>query len=190
MDPVLVMLAGPNGAGKTTFYRTFLEDKGLPFINADHVAESLHIDAYEAARIAEDMRRKLISRSESFISETVLSDPVGAKVDFLQVAVRKGYEVTLFFIGIESAALSKARVQARVMAGGHDVPTEKLMKRYDRTLLNLGRAISVLPRVILYDNSQADDPYRFVAEFRNGNVTRRGGQSPPRWTEPFLRGAI
>ncbi len=179
------MLAGPNGAGKTTFYRTFLEDKQLPFINADHLAGSLHIDAYEAARVAEQVRRKMVSRAESFISETVFSDPVGAKVEFLQEAVRQGYEVTLLFIGIESAALSKARVQARVMVGGHDVPAEKLMKRYDRTLLNLGRAIPVLPRVILYDNSQADAPYRFVAEFRDGKMTRAGREPPPRWAEPF-----
>ena len=189
MAPVLVMLAGPNGAGKTTFYRTFLEDKPLPFINAGHLAESLHIDAYEAARVAEQMRRKMVSLAESFISETVLSDPVGAKVDLLLEAARQGFEVALLFIGIESAALSQARFQARVMAGGHDVPAEKLMKRYDHTLLNLGRAISVLPRVILYDNSQADDPYRSVAEFWGGKMTRQGHKPPARWAEPLLEGA-
>ena len=43
-----------------------------------------------------------MERGESFIMETVFSDPVGDKVSFLEEAVQLGYEVILCFIGIEN----------------------------------------------------------------------------------------
>jgi predicted ABC-type ATPase len=175
------MLAGPNGAGKTTFYTAFLQDKGLPFINADRIAAELSLDAYEAAEYANCLRANFLARKESFISETVFSDPVGQKVMFLQDAVKQGYAVTLFYIGIASADLSAKRVATRVRAGGHDVPVEKLAKRYQRSLRNLEKAAAILPRVILYDNSDFIEPYKVVAEFRSGKVFRKTNGKIPDW---------
>ncbi|MEM7790950.1 MAG: zeta toxin family protein [Verrucomicrobiota bacterium] len=166
--PVLIALAGSNGAGKTTFYRQLLSDKGLPFVNADVLADEMKLGPYEAASIADDIRRLKFERRESFIMETVFSDPVGAKIQFLKEASEVGFAVTLFFIGLESPGLSAMRVGARVKAGGHDVPTEKLMARYERTLANLKRAILLLPRIIVYDNSSYESPYRLLGEFKNG----------------------
>jgi len=40
-EPVLVFLAGPNGAGKSTFFRDYLQELNLPFINADEMARRL-----------------------------------------------------------------------------------------------------------------------------------------------------
>jgi shikimate kinase len=40
-EPVLVFLAGPNGAGKSTFFRDYLQELNLPFINADELARRL-----------------------------------------------------------------------------------------------------------------------------------------------------
>ena len=114
--PTLIMLAGPNGAGKTTFYRAYLQDRGLPFINADQLALRLTLGAYEAAELAGEMRYRLLEERVSFITETVFSDPAGAKLAFLKKAVEQGYVVTLIFIGLSSAALSKARVQIPVVA--------------------------------------------------------------------------
>lgn len=175
------MLAGSNGAGKSTFYESFLKDKSLPFINADNLAKELSLDAYEAARMASDIREQMVMQGMSFISETVFSDPVGDKVSFLEKAARAGYQVTLIFIGIESVDLSQERVASRVRAGGHDVPVKKLQQRYSRTLRNLDRAIATLPRVILFDNSQYDTPFRFVSEYRNGRCLKKGDGQPPRW---------
>jgi predicted ABC-type ATPase len=179
--PTLIMLAGSNGAGKSTFYESFLKDKSLPFINADNLAKELNLDPYEAARMASDIREQMVSQGMSFISETVFSDPVGDKVSFLENASRAGYEVTLIFIGIESVDLSRERVASRVRAGGHNVPSEKLEQRYSRTLQNLSQAIATLPRVILFDNSQFDMPFRFVSEYRNGKCHKKGKEPTPHW---------
>lgn len=62
-----------------------------------------------------------------------------------------------------------------------------LMARYERTLLNLERAIALLPQVIVYDNSSADEPYRFLAEFRNGQLHERTNEPLPPWAQRFFR---
>jgi predicted ABC-type ATPase len=81
--PILVAIAGPNGAGKTAFFRAHLAAAGLRFVNADVLAAELAVEPYEAARLADALRRALVGRRESFVFETVFSDPVGDKVAFL-----------------------------------------------------------------------------------------------------------
>lgn len=184
--PALVMLAGPSGAGKSTFYRAFLERHQLPFVNADQFAGDLGLDAYEAAAIADAVRARMVEERISFISETVFSDPAGAKLDFLLSAVEAGFEVTLIYIGIASPQLSGVRILSRVRAGGHDVPEEKLEPRYERSLANLRRAVRHLPRVMVFDNSKYRNPFRFVVEYQAGNVVRRGVGPAPVWTRAIL----
>ena len=87
MKPQLIMLAGPNGAGKSTFFRADLSELGLPFLNPHILAAETGLDSYDAAAQIADMRRILIGRRTGFITETVLSDPVGAKVGDLAQAV-------------------------------------------------------------------------------------------------------
>ncbi len=124
----MIAIAGPNGAGKTTLYRSHLEPSGLRFVNADVLADRLRIDAYRAAEAADAIRRMLVDSGESFIFETVFSDPAGDKLEFLIEAERRGYTVVLFFVGVDSAATSDERVSMRVEKGGHDVPREKLAR--------------------------------------------------------------
>jgi predicted ABC-type ATPase len=168
--PIIVALAGPNGAGKSTFYRSFLESSCLRFVNADQIALQLRIDAYRAAEAAEQLRNYLVSVKESFIFETVFSDPVGDKLEFLQEAQKLGYTVVLFFIGVDGTETSRQRVAMRVLKGGHDVPTSKLESRYSRTLENLRRALLTLSNVTVYDNGDLLKPYRLVAEIREGQL--------------------
>ena len=178
--PALVAIAGPNGAGKSTFFEQFVRPSGLRFVNADVLAQASGLDAYEAAKVAEQLCGELTTRRESFVFETVLSDPIGEKVDWLRRTAESGYTVVLCFIGLDSALESDARVALRVTRGGHDVPTDKLTARYPRTLDNLARALRVLPHVLVYDNSDLARPFRFVAEYRDG-VQARGAEDALVW---------
>jgi predicted ABC-type ATPase len=187
VKPLLVLLAGPNGAGKSTFYEAYLSSLGLPFLNADVLAAITGMGAYEAAARVADARRLFVERSMGFITETVLSDPVGAKVEFLVEAAAAGFDVQLIYIGIGDADLAAERVASRVRAGGHDVPLDKILARYARTLDNLEKAIIRLPRVTLFDNSSFDEPFRFIAEFRNGKLYSSGGNHRPRWALRFFQ---
>ena len=178
--PLLLAIAGPNGAGKSTFYEAFLARSGLTFVNADLLARDLGVDAYAAAEIAGNIRQEWLRQQQSFIFETVFSDPVGDKVTFLETAAKAGYAVALFFIGIDSADTSDNRVAMRVSQGGHDVPRDKLASRFPRTIANLKLAIQKLPLVFVYDNSDLAAPYRQVAFYRNG-IAKALRKPLPKW---------
>jgi predicted ABC-type ATPase len=175
--PIIVAVAGPNGAGKSTFHAVHLAPAALRFVNADDFAREFGIDAMEGARLANTLRKTLVDQGESFVFETVFSDPVGDKVEFLrQAAAEKGYTVVLCYIGLASVEVSQERVAMRVLQGGHDVPDDKLTARFPRTQANLTRAIHSLPRVLVFDNSDLANPFRQVAEFRDGKPV---GLRPP-----------
>lgn len=161
--PIIVALAGPNGAGKTTFFHAHLAQAGLRFVNADVLSAELAMEPYDAARLAHALRRALVERRESFIFETVFSDPVGEKVAFLEAAAGSGYAVVLCYIGLSGPSQSAERVAMRVSQGGHDVPDEKLWSRFPRALENLRAAIQRLPQVMIFDNSDLSVPFRQAA---------------------------
>jgi predicted ABC-type ATPase len=183
--PVIVAIAGPDGAGKTTFFHSHLAAAGFRFVNADVLGAELAVKPYEAARLADALRHAMLEQGESFIFETVFSDPVGEKIGFLEEAARRGYTVVLCYIGLAGPQQSVERVAMRVLQGGHDVPLEKLQERYARSLNNLRAAISRLPYVLVYDNSDLNAAYRQVAVFADGRLCY--SQEPiPQWLRPSV----
>jgi predicted ABC-type ATPase len=182
---VLVFLAGPNGAGKSTFFRNFLEETGIYFVNGDVLAAELQslgaggpeVDTL-AFRATEARREELLAAGSSFCIESVFSDPVGAKLDFLKRASGHGYAIVFIYIGLAGPDLSIARVMQRVAAGGHDVPDEKLRGRYPRTLANLRKAIPLVAEAFLFDNSSDTAPYRLVAHYEKGRLVERSEPIP------------
>lgn len=187
MKPDLVLLAGPNGAGKSTFYEAHLRATGLPFLNSDIVAQDLGVTDYEASRALDEIRDLYIERRISFISETVFSDPVGAKLAMLRRAMEAGFKVRLIFIGLESPALAQARVSHRVGNGGHSVPLDKIVARYPRSLANLAQAIPFVDSVELIDNSEVKKPHQWIAQFEAGVLTWKTGEIVPGWVKPLLK---
>ena len=183
--PIIVAIAGPNGAGKTTFYHSHLQVAGLRFVNADNIARELKLGAYEAARIADTVRRELMRQHESFIFETVFSDPVGDKLTFLREAADAGYTVVLCFIGTSGPEVCDQRVAMRVSQGGHDVPTEKLVARFPRIMANLKAAIREMPSVWVFDNDNVRTPYRLAAVFEDGKPVKLN-KPVPKWLQPLL----
>jgi predicted ABC-type ATPase len=178
--PTIVALCGSNGAGKTTFYHAYLQPAGFRLINADVLKAELGMDAYDAAKLAELLRRRLLADGQSFVFETVFSDPVGDKLAFLQEAVNAGYRVVVCFIRIASPETSDQRVSMRVSQGGHDVAPDKLLTRFPRTLANLKAAIHTLPSVLVFDNEDLSHPFQRVAVFENGKPIYLAKPSP-RW---------
>jgi len=176
--PIVVALAGPNGAGKSTFFEAHVKSSGLRFLNADVLAKEMEVDAYDAARMVAALRVELVRQRESFVFETVFSDPVGDKLAFLKQTAQSGYAVVLYFIGIADANTSEQRVAMRVSQGGHDVPTEKLIARFPRTLANLSAAIRELPCVLVFDNDDLRTPFRQVAVFANGRRLQLNEPTP------------
>jgi predicted ABC-type ATPase len=175
--PIVVALAGPNGAGKSTFYHAHLRQVGLRFVNAEVLARELEIAPYTAAEMADSLRRELIKHRESFIFETLFSDPAGNKLTFLKEAAAAGYTVILCFVGLSGPEVSEQRVAMRLTQGGHDVPSQKLETRYSRILANLKTALRELPYVWVFDNDNLRTPFRLVAIYENGQ--------PVQWNKPL-----
>lgn len=182
--PFLICLAGSNGAGKSTFHRRYLSATRYPFVNADEIARKLggSIDERQsrvAAAIADEARRRHVERRQSFVMETVLSDPAGEKVAFLHSARSAGFCVVLVFIGLDSAQLSRGRVLQRVRGdGGHDVPDDRIESRFPRTLDNLRRARVRVDIALILDNSSPSTPFEFVALWIDGAVAKQRSVLP------------
>lgn len=184
----LWLLAGGNGAGKTTFYRLQLEPLGMPFVNADVLAKQLHPDqpeqhSYEAARIAEAIRLRLLQDGRTFCFETVFSHP--SKIDFVATAKALGYEIVLVFIHLEQTQLNLARVAQRMSEGGHAVPDEKVKARIPRTLQLIKQVLPLSDQAYILDNSRADSPFRQIAVIRNGCLELKR-VSIPEWCQELL----
>jgi len=64
-----------------------------------------------------------------------------------------GYRLCLFFIWIRSPELAGCRVANRVRMGGHDVPAADRLRRFPRTLRNLGRYGELAEEMFIFDNS-------------------------------------
>lgn len=127
----------------------------------------------------------LLEKRASFCTETVFSDPVGAKIEFLKRARSLGFWTFLVFIGLDGPDLSVARVVQRVEAGGHDVPDDRLHARFPRTLANLELAIPLVDEAFVFDNSSDLRPFRPVAVFSNGRVVKRF-EPLPLWAAPLV----
>ncbi|MEI8020674.1 MAG: zeta toxin family protein, partial [Schlesneria sp.] len=145
----------------------------------------LDLDSYAAAKTAAAIRMELVNHRESFVFETVFSDPVGDKIAFLKQAIDLGYTVVLCFIAISGWERSEERVAMRVSQGGHDVPTDKLIARIPRTLENLRKSIRELPFVIVFDNDDIATPFRRIAVFENGKMSFKT-KNFPAWLKSVL----
>jgi len=158
----LFIIAGCNGAGKTTASYTMLPDllNLDEYVNADEIAESLSPqdpskEALRASRLMMERVKELIEKGEDFAVETTLATRSLAKcvVD----AQAAGYSVTIIFFWLNSPQLAIKRVALRSAAGGHSVPDETIMRRYEQGIDNLKKIyLPICDYWILIDNSKAE----------------------------------
>jgi predicted ABC-type ATPase len=135
------ILAGPNGAGKTTFANEFLpiEAECLNFINADLIAQGL--SPFQPAKMAIEAGRLMIKqindcvrKNESFALETTLSGKGYAKK--IEGWKNQGYEIVLYYLKLPSVEFAIERVKLRVSKGGHNVPLQDIIRRFERSWNN------------------------------------------------------
>ncbi len=197
MKPALLVIAGPNGAGKTTVTVRLRADhwsEGVEYLNPDDVARDRFGDwnapeaVLHAARWSEARREELLAQRAGIAFETVFSAP--DKVDFIHRARQAGYFVRVFFIGTSDPRINAARVADRVIRGGHTVPIEKIVARYERSLANLPLAIELAHRVYVFDNSIDGVEARLCARTQDGTLRKVYGVLPA-WVgaavEPLAR---
>jgi len=115
--------------------------------------------------IADFLRKKLLLERRKFSFETVFSHQ--SKLDIMKEAVNAGYKVYLYFVSTESPEINKYRVKkVRVEEGGHDVPEEKIVSRYYRSLDFLHEAAQLSYQTFFFDNSRDGEGFRMFAHFK------------------------
>ena len=109
------------------------------FVNADAIARGLNAfdvdsQAANAGRVMLDHLHRLAEHRKSFAFETTLSGRGYA--NWLASLRVLGYEVTLLYYWLESPEVAIRRVAERVAAGGHNVPTATIRRRYRLSIEN------------------------------------------------------
>ncbi len=147
--PHVMVYAGPNGSGKSTITEK-LSVVGT-YINADEIKKKRSCADLEAALEAEQLREMHISESKNFTFETVLSTP--RNIDLLSRAKALGYYIESVFVLTISPDLNVLRVASRTLDGGHDVPEDKIRRRYEKSLQQLPQLIALSDKCIIIDNT-------------------------------------
>lgn len=168
--PTLIVVAGANGSGKSTLTKLFGDN--TPLIDPDTIAREIAPKnpasaSIQAARFAISLSQQYIQSECSFIVETTLSG--SNYLNLMRKVKLSGWLLALIYIGIDDPNVNVLRVSDRVKLGGHNVPTEDILRRYERSLLNLNKAAKIVDRLALYDNS-TNVGHQLVATIENSQT--------------------
>jgi predicted ABC-type ATPase len=201
--PTITVLAGTNGAGKSSIGGAQLEAAGAPFYNPDIETRELvaanpgmTLDEANAAAwgIGKERLETAIESRTNFNFETTLGGTTIARL--LTQAHVNGLRVRVWYCGLRDAELHVARVRARVLQGGHDIPEKKIRERYDASRNNLCSILPSIDELILYDNSDDADPHAGRAprpvqllHYRDGKILILASVMPA-WAKPIAAVAL
>jgi predicted ABC-type ATPase len=173
----------------------FTASQLLQNVGLDHAAASLRfsdgrlsfqavpVNSYFASVIADFLRQKLLEQRVSFTFETVMSSE--DKVRLLEKAQRLGYRTYLYYVATGNPIINISRVKSRVnFMGGHDVPEDKIVSRYYRSLGLLRDAVRHTNRAYIFDNSHRE--HIWLAEITEGKALEIKTDQVPAWFKKAL----
>ena len=178
MDPRYIIIAGTNGAGKTTLYETNPELFQITRVNVDEIVREFgswtnFSDVMKAGQIALKRIMDCFDKKISFNQETTLC---GHSIkNNNKRAISLGYNVEIYYIGLDTADLAVDRVMKRVEKGGHGIPEDDIRRRYEESLRALKELIPLCDIVRVYDNSEF---FHIVAFFSNGECLYKAKPLP------------
>lgn len=173
------IIGGVNGVGKSSFTGVLKErstDLGV-IVDVDRITAELGGNALTGGKAALRKIRECIDKGVSFAQETTLS---GYKTEATVKQVKDmGYHVRLFYIGLDSAEESISRIENRVKRGGHDIPSDDVVRCFASRWEAVAKVLPYCDEAEFYDNGNG---FTLVAEYRNGEL-RTIGSRVPQWLE-------
>ncbi len=156
--PTILVIAGPNGSGKSTFIHWYVKYRQeiVEIVDPDAIARELKIDSetsrqMQAGRAALQRIDRLIASRLSFAIETTLSGK--SLADRLRTAANHGFTIEIVLLKLSSVNTSSERVSGRVAQGGHDIPYDVQLRRFDRCYTNFHEFYRSVCHVwTIYDN--------------------------------------
>lgn len=203
---VILAIGGVNGAGKSSVVGEVLRDFGKSYYNPDEVARRLRTekgmsenDANGAAwQKGKDLLEEAIRNRADFAFESTLGANTIPRL--LREAAEAGIEVKIWFVGLSSPEQHLARVRARVEAGGHDIPEEKIRERWEASRRNIINLLPYLTELRVFDNSAERDPVtgaipapKELLHWQRGKITAPAPTdlaSTPEWARPIVARAL
>lgn len=177
------IFAGVNGAGKTSLYNMAFADNAVigKRVNLDELVrqrgdwrdEKLQ---FEAGKQAVRLVRQYLKEGVSFHQETTLAGKSIFRT--IRDAKSAGFDVVLYYVGVNSAEIAKERVRLRVQKGGHGVGDALIEKRFFASLEHLRHAIPLCDTIRIYDNSE--ESFRYILSIEHGIIKEREVDLP-RW---------
>jgi len=201
----IYVLAGVNGAGKSSIGGAVFRQRGADYYNPDEFGRKLmaanpaltQVDAnstawHEGVRLL----KRAIEERLDFAFETTLGANTIPRL--LAQAASQGIEIYVWYVGLSSPTLHIQRVQARVRQGGHDIPAEHILRRYEHSRLNLVELLPQLTALRVYDNSADADPEAgrmpkpaMVLHMVRGKILNpRDLRRTPQWAKPIVAAAL
>ncbi len=154
--PICHVVAGPNGSGKSTFALRYLPDfaGSVEYVNPDLIAQGMsptdiRLSAIKAGKLTLERISELVVVRESFAFETTLSGRGHLKL--LSEAKASGYRIALYYLWMPEPAALPLRISHRVLAGGHDVPTPDVLRRYERSRANFRDYAALADSLFVFD---------------------------------------
>lgn len=188
-------------------------ESGARFYNPDEASRKIanantHLDPPptmgEVNAAAWSQGRMLLERAIDqhldFAFETTLGGQT--MTELLELAASEGLAVHVWFAGLQSVELHFQRVRQRVARGGHDIPRQKIVERYDDGRKNLIRLLPHLASLRLYDNSAEAAPEqgltpapRLLLHCVERKIVAPTKLRPlladtPRWAKPVVAAAL
>ena len=125
MKKIFYLFAGVNGAGKSTLYNLAMINQNIKNtirINTDEIVREIgdwknNSDQLKAAKMAINLRNECFLRGKSLNEETTLTGKTILKT--IDRVKELGYELQLFYVGVNSPEIAKERIKNRVEKGGH-----------------------------------------------------------------------
>ena len=156
--PICHVVAGPNGSGKSTFALEYLPEfaGSIEYVNPDLVAQGLspldiELAALKAGKLTLKRIATLIREGADFGFETTLSGRGHLKL--LADAKNAGYAIHLYYLWMPSMVMLPSRIRHRVLAGGHHVPTQDVVRRYGRSVANIREYAKLADVLRVFDAS-------------------------------------
>ena len=93
----------------------------------------------------------------------------------IKTATEKGYRITLYYIAVNSVEESLRRISNRVCKGGRNVSAKEVRQSYLHRFEVLPLILPYCDSARFYDN---ENGFRYVAEYRNGEITHAENYCP------------